>query len=113
MRDASLKSGISSGNISGFETGRYLPSAKALVLLSKIYNVTTDWILKGEEKSESILKSYLGEQDDPILREMIEYLKTTWSNGEKMRHWLEIQFQQCFPKYKDKCKEQEINNKGL
>jgi transcriptional regulator with XRE-family HTH domain len=143
VRDASRKSEISSGNISGIETGRYLPSAKALIILSQLYNVSIDWILKGYEafynkdimrdvfenllkdKQEWVLieaiaalskkdtvqfnfQSYMTEQDDPIIKEMIKYLKTTWDSGdEKTRNWLEIQFQQCFPKYKDKSKEQE------
>lgn len=39
---------ISTGNLSGIETGKSLPSASALISLSKILNCTTDWILKGE-----------------------------------------------------------------
>ena len=40
--------GISSGNLSGIETGRYLPSAIALVELAKILQCSVDWILTGE-----------------------------------------------------------------
>lgn len=40
--------GISSGNLSGIETGRYLPSAAALIELSKILECSIDWILTGE-----------------------------------------------------------------
>lgn len=40
--------GISSGNLSGIETGRYLPSASALIGLSKILECSIDWILTGE-----------------------------------------------------------------
>ena len=39
--------GISTGNLSGIETGRYLPSAVALIELSKILNCSIDWILTG------------------------------------------------------------------
>ncbi len=42
------KTGISTGNLSGIENGSSLPSATALISLSKILNCTTDWILKGE-----------------------------------------------------------------
>ena len=47
--------GISSGNLSGIETGRYLPSASALIGLSKILECSIDWILTGESlNSKSI-----------------------------------------------------------
>lgn len=42
------KCGISSGNLSGIETGRYLPSAIALIELAQILNCSVDWILTGE-----------------------------------------------------------------
>ncbi len=40
--------GISSGNLSGIEAGKSLPSASALIGLSKILNCSIDWILTGE-----------------------------------------------------------------
>jgi transcriptional regulator with XRE-family HTH domain len=85
--DVKRKTGISAGNISGLETGRYLPSTKALISLSKLYGVSTDWILKGEEEEKA-------EQIDPVLIEMIDSLKTVWNGGdEKIKIWLEVQFQ--------------------
>lgn len=39
--------GISSGNMSGIESGKSLPSASALIELSKILNCSIDWILTG------------------------------------------------------------------
>lgn len=45
---------ISSGNLSCIENGKYLPSAVALLELSKILNCSIDWILTGESSiSES------------------------------------------------------------
>jgi len=44
IRDAT---GISSGNMSGIESGKSLPSASALIELSKILNRSIDWILTG------------------------------------------------------------------
>jgi transcriptional regulator with XRE-family HTH domain len=138
VRDVSRATGLSAGNISALEKGRYLPSSKALILLSKCYNVTADWILKGyegfydqrvmkdiiahllqdkqewvlieaiaslskKETSKYALQSYLAEQDDPALKEMIAFLKTTWDCGdEKIKHWLEIQFQHCFAHFQQK-----------
>lgn len=40
--------GISSGNLSGIETGRYLPSAIALIELAKKLDCSIDWILTGK-----------------------------------------------------------------
>lgn len=40
--------GISTGNLSGIENGSSLPSAAALISLSKILNCSIDWILTGE-----------------------------------------------------------------
>lgn len=45
---------ISSGNLSSIENGKYLPSAVALIELSKILDCSIDWILTGESpKSEN------------------------------------------------------------
>lgn len=41
------QSSISTGNLSGIENGRYLPSAIALIELSKILDCSIDWILTG------------------------------------------------------------------
>lgn len=41
------KTGISSGNLSTIESGKTLPSATALINLSKILNCSIDWILTG------------------------------------------------------------------
>lgn len=42
------KTGISSGNVSEIENGRYLPSAIALMELSRILECSTDYILFGD-----------------------------------------------------------------
>lgn len=58
------ETGISSGNLSGIEAGRSLPSASALIGLSKMLDCTTDWILTGvspisENKSLSNIEEEL------------------------------------------------------
>lgn len=40
--------GISSGNLSGIENGRYLPSAVALIELARVLDCSIDWLLTGE-----------------------------------------------------------------
>ena len=45
---------ISSGNLSSIENGKYLPSAIALLELSKILNCSVDWILTGKSSKSEI-----------------------------------------------------------
>lgn len=55
--------GISSGNMSGIESGKSLPSASALIELSKVLNCSIDWILTGNSPiSESIVLSNIEEE---------------------------------------------------
>lgn len=39
---------VSRGNVGDWERGRAKPGAEALLLLSKFFNVSVDWILTGE-----------------------------------------------------------------
>ncbi|WMJ86254.1 helix-turn-helix domain-containing protein [Anaerocolumna sp. MB42-C2] len=41
--------GKSKGNISEYEKGKYEPSAQTVIALSRIFQVSTDWLLTGEE----------------------------------------------------------------
>ena len=41
------KTGISTGNLSSYRSGRIKPSFDAIVALSDFFNVSTDWLLKG------------------------------------------------------------------
>ena len=45
--------GISSGNLSGIESGKSLPSATALINLSKILDCSIDWILTGNASNQN------------------------------------------------------------
>lgn len=46
---------ISKSNISKYEKNKVKPSADALILLSRVFNITTDWILTGETQNVSYL----------------------------------------------------------
>ncbi len=50
------KTGISTGNLSEIENGKKLPSAPALLALSRALNCSCDWILKEDYISEDNLK---------------------------------------------------------
>lgn len=49
---------ISSGNLSSIENGKYLPSAVALLELSKILNCSVDWILTGKSLKSEICANH-------------------------------------------------------
>lgn len=68
---------ISSGNLSCIENGKYLPSAIALLELSKILNCSIDWILTGESVI-SDNKVFLDNKEQELLngfRDLPEYDK--------------------------------------
>jgi transcriptional regulator with XRE-family HTH domain len=95
--------GISSGNLSGIEKGRYLPSAIALIALSQKLECSIDWILTGEssisknscsveakgDPAEEKLLSYYRKMssEDQIELLMIAQIKT---NKGKLRHDVEL-----------------------
>ena len=52
------QTGISSGNMSSYEQGNMLPSATAIIALSRVLHCTTDWLLTGDSLiSENLLSS--------------------------------------------------------
>ncbi|GEM_PF-139536 len=52
--------GKSKGNISEYEKGKYEPSAQTIIALSRIFNVSTDWLLTGEEHvKESFISTFV------------------------------------------------------
>jgi len=42
---------IARGNISSYESGRFHPSIESAIALAKFFNVSTDWLLTGEENT--------------------------------------------------------------
>lgn len=57
---------ISSGNLSCIENGKYLPSAVALLELSKILDCSVDWMLTGKS-SISNNKTFLDNEEKELL----------------------------------------------
>lgn len=87
--------GISSGNLSGIENGRYLPSTSALLGLSKILDCSIDWILTGDSlkstnfevsnisedvNKDALLKYYLAlskaDQEELLMIAQMKYNRT-------------------------------------
>lgn len=42
--------GITRGNISSYESGRFYPSITTTIALARFFNVSIDWLLTGKEK---------------------------------------------------------------
>lgn len=42
--------GLSSGNISSYENNKRIPSTETVIALANYFNISTDWILKGESQ---------------------------------------------------------------
>lgn len=64
--------GISSGNLSGIETGRYLPSAVSLIELARILDCSVDWILTGESSISKNLTS-VDIKENSTQKRLLEY----------------------------------------
>lgn len=69
---------VTSGNLSCIENGKYLPSAVALIELSRVLDCSIDWILTGESKitKNNISSDILDMRDKELLKHFHEMSKT-------------------------------------
>ena len=71
---------VTSGNLSCIENGKYLPSAVALVELSRVLKCSIDWILTGESKiTENLAPSDILDSKD---KQLLKYFHSL-SQGDK------------------------------
>ena len=99
--EVSNKTGISTGNLSELENGKHDPSAKALVLLSELYEVSVDWILKGEhvrlENTSCDQKSNIICPPEELML-FLGLITEAWFNGDHKTHgWIIVQLRRSFP----------------
>lgn len=112
--EVSDKTGISRGNLSHLENDKGKPSSEALIQLSALYGVTTDWILKGgsfsyakfddtgvrEKKGVYQFKAPPG-QTEPPSQELMGFINSifeTWGQGDAVtRGWIVGQLRKAFP----------------
>ena len=66
--------GITRASVNAWEMGISVPSTQYIVELSRIFDVSTDYLL-GVEKSATIDISGLSEQDIQLLYQIISHLK--------------------------------------
>lgn len=69
---------VTSGNLSCIENGKYLPSAVALIELSRVLDCSIDWILTGESKitKNNISSDILDMRDKELLKHFHEMSET-------------------------------------
>lgn len=95
----SEKTGISKGNLSVIENDKTKPSADALTLLTDLYGVSADWILKGETKSQEdgaadISPIYTIKEFKLFMKE----IESTWETGDnETKGWIVVQLRKAFP----------------
>lgn len=74
------QTGITSGNLSCIENGKYLPSSIALLELSKILNCSVDWILTGKSVISKTEKTL--DITDSKENELINYFREMSSDDQ-------------------------------
>ncbi len=103
----SEKTGISKGNLSVIENDKTKPSADALTLLSELYGVSVDWILKGETKKQddefvnNLAPIYTIKEFQFFMRE----IESVWEDGDaETKGWIVVQLRKAFPEVGKKIK---------
>ena len=106
--------GMSQGNISEMERGKFNPSIDTIISACKYFNISANWLLLGEELPADTPNERLTNVDkqnsdtfhnpktysDPELEEMIEVLKRLTQSGDSnVRGWAIIQFKRTFAEY--------------
>jgi transcriptional regulator with XRE-family HTH domain len=100
--DVAAQTKKSTGNISELENGKYLPSTKALLLLSDIYKVSIDWLLTGRADAEIPSREnappFIPDQElRPYFEKINQLLDMEPTDQQHMRGWIIIQLKKAFP----------------
>ncbi|TCL77009.1 helix-turn-helix protein [Hydrogenispora ethanolica] len=110
--EVSDKTGISRGNLSRLENDVNKPSSEALILLSDLYDVSVDWILKGQEYTVVSKKNQneIMVVEDKRLRAFLERINRLWAEGNRdVRGWIIIQLSKAFPEIAEELKKENEN----
>ena len=67
--------GVKRSVISYYESGERLPSFDVLIIMSKVFCVSTDYLLKGHNKARGLDVTGLSEKEIEILSSMINALR--------------------------------------
>lgn len=67
ISQVSSETGMSVGNLSDLENNKSMPSANALINLSKLLNVSNDWLLLGDDCIKFTSVEYYQNKEKPLL----------------------------------------------
>lgn len=95
--------GISNGNLSELENGNRLPSAGALIALSKVLNVSIDWILTGENPLCDISNEILSPLENEYLN---AFRKLALDDQEEILELIELKLKRKSRREKSSFSEQ-------
>ncbi len=67
--------GVKRSVVSYYESGDRLPSFDVLIEMSRVFNVTTDYLLKGKDASRIVSVSDLSERDIDVVMTVVNALR--------------------------------------
>ena len=67
--------GVKRSVVSYYESGDRLPSLDVLIEMSRVFNVSTDYLLKGKDASRIISVSDLDEKEIDVIASMVNVLR--------------------------------------
>ena len=96
-------------NLSIIENDKTKPSADALIVLSELYEVSADWILKGKtdkdykEIPRDMVPLFTGKEFKSFLKE----LGQEWEKGDaETKGWVVVQLRKAFPEIVDRMQKE-------
>ncbi len=91
--------GVSSGNVSSWESKKALPGALALRSIHENLGYSIDWLLTGKIPS-SFKQPTISTESDQDLKEMTTVLEQLLKNDNPdIRGWAKVQFKKTFKEY--------------
>lgn len=113
--------GMSQGNVSEMERGKFNPSIDTVISACKYFKVSADWLLMGvnhipshnmiretpseltvikKQENYTDIKQKSGTTCDPELKQMYDVLENLMQSGDiNLRGWAIIQFKRAFSEY--------------
>lgn len=75
QQQLALLLGVKRSVVSYYESGDRLPSLDVLIEMSKVFNVSTDYLLKGKDAARIIHVSDLSEREIDVIMSMVKALR--------------------------------------
>ena len=98
--EVSKKTGVPEEILTELESGVHKPSTKNLLLLSEVYHVSIDWILKGEPSHPFAVTN----ENKDIVSFLIMILEEWDQSDGATRGWFIVQLKKAFPEVEEEMK---------